>query len=108
MGKEGMVEGSPELIYEEAEDQLELPNNCTALELFQVVYRNAKFPVTTRMRAARDAIPCESPKLAVTAVISDHDYAARLDQRLRRIAEMKVINAKPMKVRLSKKYSSGE
>jgi hypothetical protein len=42
------------------------------------------------------AIPDESPKLAVTAVISDQDFAARLDQRLRRIAERKYMEAKPV------------
>jgi hypothetical protein len=73
-------------------DALELPSNCTALELFQALYRNAKFPVTTRMRAARDAIPYESPRLQAIAVIEENSFAAKLEQRrLRRIQQMKLI-----------------
>jgi hypothetical protein len=76
-----------------------IPGNAdmTALELLRSVYQNPTLALSVRMRAAAIAIPYESPKLAVTAVISDDDFAARLDQRLRRIAEMKVINAKPIK-----------
>ena len=53
--------------------------------------------MTTRMRVAIAALPFESPKLAVTAVVSEQDFATVLDRGLKRIEEMKakVIEAKP-------------
>jgi hypothetical protein len=77
-------------------DEVEIAADATSLDLLQAVYRKASLPLPTRMRAAMAALPFEKPKLAVTAVISDHDFAARLDQRLRRIAERKYIEAKPV------------
>jgi hypothetical protein len=79
-------------------DDESIPGNAdmTALELLRSVYQNPTLALSVRMRAASIAIPYESPKLAVTAVISDDDFAARLDQRLRRIAERKYMEAKPM------------
>ena len=47
------------------------------------------------MRAAIAALPFESPKLAVTAVVSEQDFATVLDRRLKRIEEIKLIEAKP-------------
>jgi hypothetical protein len=41
------------------------------------------------MRAAIAALPFEVPKLAVTAVVSEQDFATLLDRRLKRIEEMK-------------------
>jgi hypothetical protein len=67
-----------------------------SLDFLRAVYNNVELPLTVRMRAAGMALPFEHPKLAVTAVISDQDFAARLDQRLRRIAERKFIEAKPV------------
>src|SRR5262249_552286 len=51
--------------------------------------RNNQLPLTTRMRAAIAALPFEVPKLAVTAVVSEQDFATLLDRRLKRIEEMK-------------------
>ena len=41
------------------------------------------------MRAAIAALPFEVPKLAVTALVSEQDFATLLDRRLKRIEEMK-------------------
>jgi len=41
------------------------------------------------MRAAIAALPFESPKLAVTAVVSEQDFATLLDQRLKRMEAMR-------------------
>ena len=50
------------------------------------------------MRAAIAALPHEVPKLAVTAVMADNDFATLLDRRLKRIEAMKAnaIEAKPI------------
>ena len=64
-------------------------NTSRALEFLQAVYCNDQLPLITRMRAAMAALPFESPKLAVTAVVSEQDFAAVLDRRLKRIEEMK-------------------
>jgi len=47
------------------------------------------------MRAAMACLPFESPKLFATAIIDDRDLATLLDQRLKRIEQMKLIEAKP-------------
>jgi hypothetical protein len=53
------------------------------------------------MRAAMAAIPFETPKLAVTAVVTEQDFATLLDRRLQKIEAMngkprtQVIEAKP-------------
>jgi hypothetical protein len=44
------------------------------------------------MRAAIAALPFEFPKLAVTAQVSETDFATLLDRRIER---MKLIEAKP-------------
>ena len=46
------------------------------------------------MRAAISALPHEVPRLAVTAVVSDQDFATKLDKAIARIAnaEKKTIN----------------
>jgi hypothetical protein len=43
--------------------------------------------ISARMRAAIAALPHEVPKLAVTAVVSEQDFATVLDRRLKRIEE---------------------
>jgi hypothetical protein len=51
-----------------------------------------------RIRAMIAALPFETPKLAVTATVSEHDFATLLDRRLKRIEEMKAkaIEATPV------------
>jgi hypothetical protein len=44
------------------------------------------------MRAAIEALPFERPKLAVQAIIGGQDFAALLDERLRRIEQAKTLN----------------
>jgi hypothetical protein len=45
------------------------------------------------MRAAIAALPFEVPKLAVTAVVSEQDFATLLDRRLKRLEELKLLEA---------------
>ena len=56
---------------------------------------NVELPLSVRMRAAIELLPFTHPKLAVTAVVSEQDFATVLDRRLKRIEEMKLIEAKP-------------
>ena len=69
--------------------EIEIPSDGISLDLLRAVYRNPSLALTTRMRAAIAALPHEVPKLAVTAVMTDNDFATLLDRRLKRIEEMK-------------------
>jgi len=82
-----------EPVIEIDEPVIDIGEDGTALELFQSVYRRKDLPLHTRMRAARDAIPYESPRLQATAVIELNSFAARLEQRIQR---MKLIEARPI------------
>ena len=68
------------------------------LTFLKAVYMNVELPLSVRMRAAMAALPFTHPKLAVTAVISEQDFATVLDRRLKRIEEMKAgaIEATPV------------
>jgi hypothetical protein len=72
--------------------EIEIPPNSNSLDLLRAVYRN---PLPVRMRAAIAALPFELPKLAVTAVINEQNFAEVLERRLKRIAELEAtpINA---------------
>ena len=63
--------------------------------LLKAVYRCQDVPLAVRMRAAMACLPFESPKLLATAIINEGDFATLLDQRLKRIEQMKLIEAKP-------------
>ena len=79
------------------DDPLQLSANALGLEGLQAVYRNPRLPLQMRIRAMIAALPFETPKLAVTATVSEHDFATLLDRRLKRIEEMnaKEIEATP-------------
>ena len=65
-----------------------------ALRYLQMIYRDPQLSTAVRMRAAGLALPFESPKLAVTAVVSEQDFATVLDRRLKRIEEMRLLENK--------------
>ena len=73
-----------------------------ALEFLQAVYCNDELPLVTRMRAAIAALPFESPKLAVTAMVSEQDFATLLDQRLARMEAVRTdaVEARPQPVEM--------
>jgi len=68
------------------------------LSFLKAVYMNVELPLSVRMRAAIELLPFTHPKLAVTAVVSEQDFATVLDRRLKRIEVMKLnaIEAKPI------------
>nr|ALS90933.1 MetaGeneMark_Unknown Function [uncultured bacterium] len=61
------------------------------LNFLKAVYMNADLPLSVRMRAAIELMPFMHPKLAVTAVVNEQNFAELLDQRLRRMAQVKII-----------------
>ena len=85
------------LFEDKKSQEIEMPADGISLDLLKAVYRNNQLPLTTRMRAAIAALPFESPKLAVTAMVSEQDFATLLDQRLKRMEAMKAdaIEARP-------------
>jgi hypothetical protein len=71
------------------DDPLQLSANALGLDGLQAVYRNPSLPLQMRIRAMIAALPFETPKLAVTATVSEQDFTTLLDRRLKRIEEMK-------------------
>ena len=69
--------------------EFEIGPNGMGLDLLRAVYRNSSVELSTRMKAAALCLPYEAPKLAVTALISESDFASVLDRRLRHLEEMK-------------------
>jgi hypothetical protein len=65
------------------------------LNFLKAVYMNADLPLSVRMRAAIELLPFTHPKLAVTALVNEQDFATLLDRRLKRIEAM---NGKPQTI----------
>jgi hypothetical protein len=78
----------------EMNENVEIGPNEISIDLLRAVYRSNHLPLHTRMRAAISALPHEVPRLAVTAVVSEQDFATVLDRRLKRIEEMKLLEKK--------------
>src|SRR6516225_1865152 len=76
-------------------EEIEMLPNGIALDLLQAIYRSNEQPLHTRMRAAGMAIPYESPKLIATAIVNEGSFAELLDRRIKRMQEMKIIEAEP-------------
>src|SRR5262249_32068088 len=70
---------------------------ATSLTLLQACYRNPDLPLTMRIRCAGMALPMEHPKLAVSAVIDETSFPERLERALRRVEELRRVEAKTIK-----------
>jgi hypothetical protein len=68
-----------------------LPQDHKALELGQAIYRSSALPWEMRWRVAKECLKYETPTLGVVAQVDGTDFAALLDQRLKRMEEMKLI-----------------
>jgi hypothetical protein len=68
----------------------------TALGYLQGIYRDPSQPEARRMRAATIAIAYESPRLAVTAYLSNaDDFSERLDRAIAQSHRPRVIEHQP-------------
>jgi hypothetical protein len=70
------------------------------LSFLKAVYMDANLPLSVRMRAAIEVLPFTHPKRAVTAVVSEGNFADLLDRRIAKLQQMeqqKLIEAKPVK-----------
>ena len=81
------------LIVEDDPEAIELGPDGNSLDLLRAVYRRSDLPLTTRMRAAIAALNYELPRLQVTAQISENDIATVLDRRIKRLQEMRLLEA---------------
>src|SRR5258707_14639166 len=68
--------------------ELEFPPNGQSIDLLRAVYRNPSIPLPVRLRAAIAALPHETPRLAVTALVNEQSFAELLDRRLKKMAEL--------------------
>src|SRR5262249_27898494 len=89
----GVIEMEEAQIISAADDDDR--DHVSALELLQAVYQSKSVAMHTRMRAAMACLPFEAPKLLATAIINEQDFATLLDQRIAKLQQMKLIEARP-------------
>ncbi|HXW29762.1 MAG TPA: hypothetical protein VEK55_10385 [Xanthobacteraceae bacterium] len=66
-----------------------------ALAFLQAIYRNPLQPLPVRLRAAIEALVFESPKLSATAILTQDDFADRLERAILR-SGTKLIEGQPL------------
>ena|SRR6516165_8860044 len=84
-----------DLFDDKPTDEIEIPANGISLDLLQAVYRSNAQPLAVRLRAAIAALPHEVPKLIATAQVNEGSFAELLEQRVKRVAETKLIEHRP-------------
>ena len=91
-----MASGFPDLVYKPSDDKLlDLGPEAISLDLLRAVYRDPTQQLSIRIRCAMACLPFETPKLLATAIVNEGSFAELLDRRLKRMEEMKLIEAKP-------------
>jgi hypothetical protein len=75
-------------------------DEATSLEFLKAVYCNNELPLATRMRAAIAALPFENPKLAVSALVNEQDFATMLDRRIARLKEVRLIEQQKVETKM--------
>ena len=89
--------GFPPMIYEKkVEREHSLGDDATPLDFLNAVYRDARQPISLRMRAAIAAAPYVHPKLSVVAQLGE-GFAARLERAIKESGKAVVIDARPAK-----------
>jgi hypothetical protein len=76
-------------------EDFEIGPNGMGLDLLRAVYRSSSVELSTRLRCAMACLPFETPKLLATAIVNEGSFAELLDRRLKRMEEMKLVEAKP-------------
>ena len=84
-----------QMLQPKSQEEIEIGPDALSIDLLRAVYRANHLPLTTRMRAAMACLKHEVPALLATAIVNEGDFAELLDRRLKRIEEMKLIEAKP-------------
>jgi len=69
----------------------EVPEDIDAFGYLQGIYQGRWPYEPHRVRAARECLPFERPKLAVTAIINEDDFATRLERAIARTQASKLI-----------------
>src|SRR5215469_6502241 len=82
----------------EMNEEIEIGPNDISIDLLRAVYRANHLPLHTRMRAAMAARKHEVPALVTTAVANENSFAELLDRRLKRLEEMKLLEANGVKI----------
>jgi hypothetical protein len=77
---------------------LGFPPNGMSIDLLRAVYRNPSIPLPVRMRAAIAALPHETPRLMVQALVNEQSFAELLERRLKHQAQIEATNGKPQQI----------
>ena len=70
----------------ELEEEPEVPEGETSLQLLQAIYRNKRQPLNVRVRCAIEALPFENPKVSAVAIshMNGQDFASALERAIER------------------------
>jgi len=79
----------------ELEEEPEVPEGETSLELLQAIYRDKKQPLNVRVRCAVEALAHEYPRVSAVAVTSmnGQSFAEALDRAIARSKAPLALNA---------------